>query len=799
MKRSVFLGCTAASLSMLAACADRLPTSAPAPDVPSASALATFRCRAEVRAARVTCDAAAPTTSARGDVIMGGQGTYLRLRSGTPVYIEATERFQFDVTVQNLLSQAMGTADGTSVAGVTVFFQSSPTVTSGTGEIAVENADGFGIFTATQQPYFLYPEIIYPRGTSQPRTWVFTMPPTVQTFEFTLLLQTPLHDPAGPLQWKMLHGLWDDGTLTAGTAVNDTSGFAVGANGYVVRYTGHSVQRIPTRLGSALDAVWASPSGSEAVVRSGADLYHYAGNGWSKATCPAAAGDLSGSAAASVFTPGANALYLFDGVTCATFAEFPSLSPTDAWAADNSHIAVVGTRTVYTGTPTYYRKRPFIEIYDGAAWTEQPIPVVIPYPAWNYEVTPTDVVAVAGSGIFVSGMSAETSGGTLYWAFHWNGTSWTQIYSSGSASAQLRLTAGRTGEAYGLTTTSLMRCTPLACAKAAAKYGSGPMWVSPGGSWFSAGGAGIVRYEAGTASWTGYASPQGQPGGIASVSALHALDADHVYAIRDGGLSRLNGTLWSAIGGTGYYGVWARTPAAVYLAGMRKNSGTNTNEATVSLYDGVSFATTGFGAVAGRNDLLRDVHGSGETVIAVGFRSGSADQGLIARLTPGGWSLATTPDAGSLNAVWVRSATEAYAVGSKPGPGVVLRWDGSTWSATQTGTNEALLDVADVGGEMYAVGYRYVGGTAVGIVRRLEGTSWVLQKETGPNQILRSVWGSSPADVYAVGDAGTVLHFNGSAWAYVDVPTSATLNAVSGTSAANAFIGGNKLSMYGRR
>ena len=783
----------------LGACEDRSPLVVA--DAPAPRATAALRCHGDVRAARVECGAAAPG-GARGDVLVGGQGTYLRLRSGPPAYDPATERFTFDVTLQNLLAQSMGTVDDSTVAGVKVFFHEQPIATSGAGEITVENADGYDVFTGTQQPYYLYPEILYPQGTSQPRTWTFTVPSTVQTFEFTLLVQTPLHSEHAPLRWHMLDGVSNSGTATVGWPATDTSGFAAGTSGYVLRYNGQSADRIPTRLGVNLESVWGSHSLSDAVVRSKADLYRYRGNAWTHAACPDTVGDLSGDTVSAVFAAGDSTLYRFNGTSCTALTTFPGLTTTDAWAQNAGHIAVVGTRSVIISGSTR-QPRAYLESFDGTAWTETQIPVPFTSgPAYMVRVTPTDVVAAGGPTLFVSGNTYSGSDGSIsYWVMYWNGSTWNQYYSS--ANTQLRLVTGRPDEAYGMAL-SFMRCSAAGCIKVAPARTAKP-WVGPGpgSGWFLAGASSVARYDSAATFWYSYATPLREPVSDQAPTgtwALHALDESHVYAIQGGGLEQLNGTGWKYLAGNSFDGVWARSPAEVYAVGNRRSAATSTNEAIVSVYDGTAItATTGFGAATGQDDILWDVHGSGGTVMAVGFRSASANRGLIAQLTPGGWTFTATSLATSLNGVWVRGDTAAYAVGASSGRGVVLRWDGAAWTATTTGTSEGLADVTDVGGVLYAVGYRSTPAGQVGIIRRLEGSTWVLVKETGPRQLLRSVWGSSPSDVYAVGDAGTALHFNGSSWAYVDVPTANTLNTVSGTSATNVFIGGNNLSMYGRR
>jgi hypothetical protein len=124
--------------------------------------------------------------------IIGGQNQYVTLASSNVSYDSTTEIFQFDVTVQNLLNEAMGTPDGTvpDPDGIQVFFHSGPVATGGSGTITVENADSTATFTGTDQPYFAYHEILPSNAVSSPRTWRLSIPPTVTTFAFTVYIET---------------------------------------------------------------------------------------------------------------------------------------------------------------------------------------------------------------------------------------------------------------------------------------------------------------------------------------------------------------------------------------------------------------------------------------------------------------------------------------------------------------------------------------------------------------------------------------------------------------------------------
>src|SRR6266516_2062597 len=122
-----------------------------------------FICAADVRAQTLSCTApgvGAVIGKLSADLVLGGQGIYVALRSSAVSYNDGTSTFQADVTVQNLTAVPLGTADGTTVTGVKVFFSSGPSLVSGTGTVSVLHPDGLGTFTGANQPFFLYNEIL---------------------------------------------------------------------------------------------------------------------------------------------------------------------------------------------------------------------------------------------------------------------------------------------------------------------------------------------------------------------------------------------------------------------------------------------------------------------------------------------------------------------------------------------------------------------------------------------------------------------------------------------------------------
>jgi len=63
--------------------------------------------------------------------------------------------------------------------------------------------------------------------------------------------------------------------------------------------------------------------------------------------------------------------------------------------------------------------------------------------------------------------------------------------------------------------------------------------------------------------------------------------------------------------------------------------------------------------------------------------------------------------------------------------------------------------------------------------------------DSGTTNNLNGLWGSSGSDVFAVGDSGTILHYDGTAWSAVASPTTDNLNGIWGSSATHAFAVGD--------
>lgn len=360
------------------------------------------------------------------------------------------------------------------------------------------------------------------------------------------------------------------------------------------------------------------------------------------------------------------------------------------------------------------------------------------------------------------------------------------------------------------------------------------LWAAPGSaSLIAVGDTGRIWRQNGQ-EWT--LEYQWQPGGVAVD--LHALwgssDTD-IYAVGDDfSLLHYDGTSWSAVT-TGltrppinddteddFNAVWGSSASDVYAVG---------DQGTVWHYNGTSWSAVALPALY-QDAMLRAVWGdapdniflAGEDSIAlhfngtrwVGLRPELSDHfyafwgtssaelyvvgnnGAIARHTGRAWAqfgpltdLASLPVQVEIRDAWGTGVDDIYAVGDD---GLVLHYDGRDWSAVElrTASGQALGITRDLlgiwgtdtanGPIIFIVGDN---GTALRFTVA-DGWSDMTIGELGTRD-LYDVWGASPDDVYAVGQNGSMVHYQGTSWQRVNMPTVRDLLSVRGTAADNVY------------
>ncbi len=81
------------------------------------------------------------------------------------------------------------------------------------------------------------------------------------------------------------------------------------------------------------------------------------------------------------------------------------------------------------------------------------------------------------------------------------------------------------------------------------------------------------------------------------------------------------------------------------------------------------------------------------------------------------------------------------------------------------------------------------------VVAPVPASRWAAM-ESGTTQFLRAVWGSSATNVFAVGDSGTVLHYDGQLWSRTRIAADLRLTDVWGASGTDVFVTSSDDSIY---
>jgi hypothetical protein len=720
---------------------------------PTRSPLAIVRCVASIHSG-ATVQCAPKSIDRQGvalDVIVGRQNIDVTLAFSGTTYSSGTGVFSTNATVTNLMNQPLGTTNGTTASpnGTRVFFTSGPDVSGGTGTVTLSNADGVGVFTASNQPYFQYSAIIQPSATSATKTWTFQLTSGVTNFTFFVEVDAPMPAEGSIRHWTVLRQGLQNNALTGVWQASPTNVWAVGLNNTFLQNTG-SGWSIITPTGYASSYGFQGINGTSATdywaVASGGHGVHYNGSTWTSATFPTTKTlrAVWGGSPTSYFAVGDTmTLVQYNGSTWSAMTPPVGVSGNiimrAIWGSDNAHVFAVGDN----GT---------ILSWNGLLWlpmistTTQSLLAVWGTSATNvFAVGTNGVILQYTGGLTWSAMTSPTtyqlnglggSGPSDIWAvgdggvtLHYNGTSWSQNPSV----TGVRLTGVVSGQAAQ---------SPL---YAVGDFGA--LMTYSGGSWTLSNQSGIP------------------------INSIWADSPTDVWVSSFGSVLQYNGTSWTSMyvgAKESTTGLWGFTPGpTLFAAGQSGN---------MSVYSSGTWAVTntaqpGFNAVWGS---------AANNVYAVGT------SGAISRYNGTTWANQSALTTANLFGLWGTSASNIYAVGAS---GQVLQYNGASWSSvTTTGTTVQLNAVAGSSAiDVWVVG-------ASGTILQYNGTAWSAPT-SGTVVTLRGVWanvptGSYTADVYAVGDNGTVEHGNGVG--FVAMPTSVTtaLNTVFATSSTNVYVGG---------
>jgi hypothetical protein len=232
----------------------------------------------------------------------------------------------------------------------------------------------------------------------------------------------------------------------------------------------------------------------------------------------------------------------------------------------------------------------------------------------------------------------------------------------------------------------------------------------------------------------------------------------------DGVILHYDGSAWTTMAGPGvgtqngsvqvaFFSVWGASSSDVFAVG---EAGSDFNRALIAHYNGASWSEMPL--EAGDDRVLMDVSGSsGQDVYAVGFFDAGASlrgtfafsAGLILHFNGRTWQEVQPVAANiSYSGVWAAASNDVFVVGASNDQGVILHFDGTSWSPMPVPPTGPLLDIWGTSdADLYAVG--------VGTILHFDGQGW--SESLSASQRLASVWAASPSEVFVSGSGGTVL------------------------------------------
>jgi hypothetical protein len=357
----------------------------------------------------------------------------------------------------------------------------------------------------------------------------------------------------------------------------------------------------------------------------------------------------------------------------------------------------------------------------------------------------------------------------------------------------------------------------------------------------------IIHYDG--ASWSTISAPDVS---APTLWGVWANTSNDVFAVGNGGTIRhFDGTSWSTTTtGADLFAVWGRAGNDVYAAGAGRSA---------LHFNGSAWSPMSFDSAVGASLTIRSLWGTTSAVYAAG--STSAQAGQILKLDNGTWNLMTsvaaaprtiwasadddiyagspigvqhfdgirweTQDTTDVTTIWGSGPTDIIAAGgskirrrgalawvkdtvgrtravSGTAPddvfafgAVASHWDGTSWTSIASPPPAGFDVWAAPTGEVFGVSHGSTGDLGP-LARWTPGTpSWTALSSSTLR--LRSVWGSSATDVYAVGgtlrgvdptSAGTasIVHFDGTSSQVVESRPGDAFHAVWGTGPSDVFV-----------
>jgi hypothetical protein len=579
-------------------------------------------------------------------------------------------------------------------------------------------------------------------------------------------------------EWCWLYPQPQGNTLWTVWGSSPDNAWAAGESGTLVHYTGGQWKAELSPTKSPLYALWGSAANDIYAVGDRGTVLHYDGQAWSAMPISGSTTGIGalyavwGSGKDDVWIVGAGGVILRKSGATLSRVQTP-MDP--AYQVLLKGVWGMGSTVYAVGAAGSLLK------YDGTSWSASTVPG-----AMNEILT--SISGTAANNLFVSSLSGAIR--------RFDGTNWTTVSPFGNFGIYSLWASGSDVFAVGDVLYTDTATKDLTKRQGIVKKWNGTAFADVAGSkpislyaiWGTSasdlvmvGASGtIVRYNG--SSFTSSSQIDELTGISAPLNAISGSGADNLVTVGDWGATlKWDGSRWSSVANSVYLRFRGLSGPTDNLWSVALDTTPITGGPRILQWQGGAWSSSGINLPAMYNNELQAIWVSGGEGIAVGRRDS------ILRRSGANWNqvIGFTRTDTILRAVWGSDIQNVWIVGGgQEGPsgeifsgypGKILFYNGSSIieSLVLPESDQALRAVWGAGkNDVWAVGDN-------GLILKYNGTQWS-RVDSGTQFGLRGIWGTAANNVYAVGIGGTVLRYDGQAWKRQDSGTGISLIGVFG-------------------
>lgn len=312
------------------------------------------------------------------------------------------------------------------------------------------------------------------------------------------------------------------------------------------------------------------------------------------------------------------------------------------------------------------------------------------------------------------------------------------------------------------------------------------IWVVDADDAWAVGDGGVTLHYDGD-QWESVDNPTG-----ADLRDVWASDSNDVWAVGTGGeILHYDGNDWASLdtpADEDLYGLWGSGPDDIWVVGADVVSLQETGG--IFHYDGQNWTAVDNPA----DHPLLSVWGSGPDDIWAVEGDGGEE---VIHFDGQQWEVAAVPEGYDWHDVWGTAADDIWMVADS---GTIMHYDGASWSEFGEGDGVPYNATARIWGtsssDLWVTGFNVSWSDHYDDFYHYDGSDWDYFDGVPVPERLNAVMGAAPDDLWAVGEDGAILHFDGSLWRWNDGLTPLDLEVVWGRAADDVWALGEDAQIF---